>query len=175
MTDPEPPSVDPRRFAEIMRSLAGGVAVVTTLDEHGEPKGLTSTAVASVSADPPLLLVCVATTSRTLPALRHRGRFVINFMRADADEACARFASKRGDKFADLDWQRSVGGLPVLAGVTTGWAECTIVEEIPAGDHIIFIGHVDDGAGGTAALDPLVYYQRTYGSWTPLAGEAVAA
>ena len=169
------PSIDPTRFAEIMRSLAGGVAVVTTLDEHDRPRGLTSTAVSSVSADPPLLLVCVATTSRTLPALRHRRRFVVNFMGAGADDACARFASKQEDKFAGVEWEPGPGGLPVLAGVATGWAECATVEEIGAGDHVILIGRVQDGAGGRDPAPPLVYYHRTYGSWTPLDGRAVAA
>src|SRR3989442_1370034 len=62
--------VDRETFAEIMASFPSGVAIVTTLDEAGEPKGLTTSAVASVSAEPPLLLVCVDFTSRTLPALR---------------------------------------------------------------------------------------------------------
>jgi flavin reductase (DIM6/NTAB) family NADH-FMN oxidoreductase RutF len=53
-------------FVEIMASYPAGVAVVTTLDVDGTPKGLTTTAVSSVSAEPPLLLVCVDLKSRTL-------------------------------------------------------------------------------------------------------------
>src|ERR687888_1931137 len=102
--------VDRESFAEIMSSFPSGVTIVTTLDETGVPKGLTSSAVASVSADPPLLLVCVDFTSRTLPALRAGGRFLVNFMRAGTAEVSRLFASKSEDKFAAVVWRPTESG-----------------------------------------------------------------
>ena len=63
-----------------MSAFPTGVAVVTTLDAEGGPRGLTTNALCAVSAEPPLLLVCVDRESRTLPALLHSGRFVVNFL-----------------------------------------------------------------------------------------------
>src|SRR2546428_13847279 len=91
--------VDRQTFFEIMASFPSGVAVVTTLDGEETPRGLTSTAVSSVSADPPLLLVCVDVESRTLDSLRVRGRFVVNSMRQGRGELCMLFASKAADTF----------------------------------------------------------------------------
>ena len=81
-----------------------GVAIVTTLEPDGTPRGLTTNAVASVSAAPPILLVAVDRGSRTLPALLHSKRFVVNFMRDDCAELCALFASKADDKFSQVAW-----------------------------------------------------------------------
>ena len=65
-------SVDKATFFAIMGAFPTGVTIVTTMDQNGEPKGLTSNAVASVSAEPPLMLVCVDKRSNTLEALRAR-------------------------------------------------------------------------------------------------------
>src|SRR5207244_7390775 len=94
-----PMPVDRQTFFEIMASFPSGVAIVTTLDGDGTPRGLTSTAVSSVSADPPLLLVCVDVESRTLVALRRSRRFVVNFMRQGRGELSRLFASKSDSKF----------------------------------------------------------------------------
>src|SRR5205085_6098345 len=121
--------VDRTTFAEIMASFPSGVAIVTTLDESGEPKGLTTSAVASVSAEPPLLLVCVDFTSRTLPALRAGGRFLVNFMRAGTAELCRRFASKAEDKYGSVAWRPTESGMPLLYEDAIAWAECVTVQE----------------------------------------------
>src|SRR5206468_3493674 len=69
-------------FFAIMGAFPTGVAIVTTMDNHNQPKGLTSNALCSVSAEPPLLLVCVDKNSNTLPALRHSQKFVVNYLSA---------------------------------------------------------------------------------------------
>jgi len=101
-------------FMHIMSAFPTGVAIVTTLEPDGTPRGLTTNAVTSVSADPPILLVCVDRASRTLPALLHSKRFAVNFMRDDCAEICGLFASKADDKFAHVAYRASPGGLPLL-------------------------------------------------------------
>src|SRR3989442_3864892 len=135
--------VDRETFAEIMASSPSGVAFVTTLDEAGEPKGLTTSAVASVSAEPPLLLVCVDFTSRTLPALRAGGRFLVNFMRAGTAELCRLFASKAEDKFAAVAWRPTESGMPLLHEDAIAWAAGVTVQEVEAGDPVVLVGHGD--------------------------------
>jgi flavin reductase (DIM6/NTAB) family NADH-FMN oxidoreductase RutF len=157
--------VDRETFAEIMASFPSGVAIVTTLDEAGEPKGLTTSAVASVSAEPPLLLVCVDFTSRTLPALRAGGRFLVNFMRAGTAELCRLFASKAEDKFAAVAWRPTESGMPLLREDAIAWAECMTVQEVEAGDHVVLVGQVEAGEPPAAGKQPLVYYRRVWGAW----------
>src|SRR5437764_15186396 len=115
--------VERQTFLEIMASFPSGVAIVTTLDGGDVPRGLTTTAVSSVSAEPPLLLVCVDLTSRTLPALRDGGRFVVNFLREGRSELARLFASKADDKFEGVDWRPTASGMPVLESDALAWAE----------------------------------------------------
>jgi flavin reductase (DIM6/NTAB) family NADH-FMN oxidoreductase RutF len=150
-----------------MASYPAGVAIVTTRDLAGTPRGLTTTAVASVSADPPLLLVCVDLQSRTLPALREGGRFVVNFMKEGTSELCRVFASKAEDKFDGVAWRPTESGLPLLHEDTLAWAECEIVEEEERGDHVILLGRVLAGEPAADDAAPLMYYRRSWGVWRP--------
>ncbi len=160
--------VDRDEFFAIMSAFPTGVAIVTTLDEHGEPKGLTTNAICSVSADPPMLLVCVDKTSRTLAALRHAQRFVVNFMSDGRAELCALFASKADDKFANVAWEPGLGGVPCLTEDALAIAECRTEQELEAGDHLILTGLVEAGRPPDPDRVPILYYRRAYGS-TPTA------
>jgi len=160
--------VDRDLFVEIMASYPAGVAVVTTLDTDGTPRGLTTTAVSSVSAEPPLLLVCVDLTSRTLPALRAGGRFVVNFLREGRSELARLFASKAEDKFANISWRPSASGLPLLHEDVVAWAECATVHELEVGDHVLLVGRVEDGGSQPELGRPLMYYRRSWGVWSPV-------
>jgi flavin reductase (DIM6/NTAB) family NADH-FMN oxidoreductase RutF/predicted thioesterase len=150
-------------FFAIMSGFATGVAVVTTLDLLGRPRGLTAQSVASVSAEPPLLLVCIDRTSRTLPALRARGQFVVNFLRADHDALCALFASKADDKFANVVWREAGNAMPVLHEGSLAYAECRTEREIEAGDHVVLIGLVVGGKPPSGGDVPLVTYRHVRG------------
>ncbi len=161
-------AVDRETFVAIMSAFPTGVAVVTTLDEDGEPRGLTTNAVCSVSADPPMLLICVDRTSRTLAALRHARRFVVNFLSDTSAEVSELFASKADDKFARVRWEPGLGGVPLLVDDALAIAECRTDEEIEAGDHLILLGVVEAGRPADPERVPILYYRRAYGS-TPTA------
>jgi flavin reductase (DIM6/NTAB) family NADH-FMN oxidoreductase RutF len=153
--------VDRETYLEIVRAFPTGVAIVTALDEQGAPRGLTTNAVTSVSADPPLLIVCVDLESRTLPAIRGSGAFVVNFMAAETEDVCRLFASKAEDKFSRLSYDMSSRKLPILRLHTLAWAECSIERELQLGDHVVFVGLVEDGAT-TAQRSPIAYFSRAF-------------
>jgi len=154
-----------------MSAFPTGVAIITTLEPDGTPRGLTTNAVTSVSAEPPILLVCVDRASRTLPALLHSKRFVVNFMRDDCAELCALFASKADDKFARVPWSSGLGGVPILHEATVAHAECTTLDELEIGDHVVVTGLVEAGQAPAPADVPIVYFQRTYSSAPGRPGE----
>jgi flavin reductase (DIM6/NTAB) family NADH-FMN oxidoreductase RutF len=151
-------------FFAIMSAFPTGVAVVTTLDADGEPRGLTTNALCAVSADPPLLLVCVDRESRTLPGLLHSKRFVVNFLSEQRDELAQLFASKADDKFASVEWEPGLCGLPCLREDSLAYAECETVQELEAGDHMIVTGLVVGGLAPDPASVPILYFRRSYSS-----------
>jgi flavin reductase (DIM6/NTAB) family NADH-FMN oxidoreductase RutF len=157
--------VDKATFFAIMGAFPTGVTIVTTMDPDGTPRGLTSNAVCSVSAEPPLLLVCVDKRSNTLPGLRATRRFVVNYLHAGRDELANLFASKTPDKFENVNWRPAENGMPLLHSDTLAHAECTTVQEIDAGDHIVLLGQVDTGQPPVPASQPLMYFRRTYSTW----------
>lgn len=149
-----------RAFRDAIGRFPTGVTVVTATGPDG-PAGMTTNAVASLSLDPLLLLVCFESRSRTLEVVRSSRRFAVNVLRAGDEALAAVFASKRvgAEKFADVTHQES-HGVPVLDGALA-WIACELRELRPAGDHEIGIGAVL-GTGAGEAGDPLVFYRGGY-------------
>ena len=158
--------MDRATFVAIMGAFPTGVAIVTTMDDRNQPRGLTSNALCSVSADPPLMLVCVDKSSNTLPGLRHSRKFVVNYLSAGRGDLANIFASKEPDKFQGVSWRPASNGMPWLHTDTIAHAECAITQEIEAGDHLVFVGAVIDGQPPAPGTKPLMYFRRTYGTWT---------
>jgi flavin reductase (DIM6/NTAB) family NADH-FMN oxidoreductase RutF len=151
--------VEPTRFRTVMGHFATGVAVVTVDTPHG-PMGMTANAVASLSLDPVLALVCFDNGARTLPEVEKAKRFGVNVLAADQEHLARRFASKEDTKFADVP--HSVhDGIPVLDG-TLAWVGCELDQLIPAGDHTIGIGAVNAAELGVEGLEPLTWYRGRY-------------
>lgn len=165
--------IERQPFFEIMASFPTGVAIVTTVDEQGQPYGLTTSAVSSVSADPPTLLACVDISARTLAPLRTTRRFVVNFIREGRSDLCLHFASKADDKFSDVAWSATASGLPRLDRDALAWAECSTEQELVIGDHVVLIARVDDGGVADTGIAPLMYYRRSWGVWTPTQEQGV--
>ena len=61
------------------------------------------------------------------------------------------FATRGGDKFAELSWRPAASGAPVLDGVLA-WIDCDTEVIHEAGDHFIVIGRVRELDIGTPAL-----------------------
>lgn len=161
-------AVDPARFRALFGSVPACVSIVTTLDRHGEPRGLTCSAVSAVSLDPPLLLVCVDRRSRTLGPLLAHGAFVVNVLAERGRAAGEVFAGRSEDKFGGLVWRpsRPARGAPVLGEIVAAHAECVTVRTLPAGDHVIVIGRVDGAV--VHPRRPLLYHDRSYAVCAPI-------
>jgi flavin reductase (DIM6/NTAB) family NADH-FMN oxidoreductase RutF len=153
-------TVEPERFRIVMGHFATGVAVVT-VDAPGGAQGMTANAVASLSLDPVLVLVCFDNDARTLPEVERAGRFGVNMLAAGQEHLARRFASKQAAKFADVP--HSVhDGIPVLEG-TIAWVGCDLERLVPAGDHTIGIGAVHAAELGADGLEPLIWFRGGYG------------
>ena len=157
--------LDAQTFRAVMGSFPTGVIIVTTVGT-GAPRGLTTQSFLSVSTDPPLLLISLDKTSRTLDAVLASGAFVVNFLAAGREALARRFATKDDDKFSGVAWRPSdrAKGAPILAEDSVAYAECLIERMVDAGDHILIIGSVE---GGTVQSgQPLLYHRRVYAGWS---------
>jgi flavin reductase (DIM6/NTAB) family NADH-FMN oxidoreductase RutF len=151
-------------FRPLMGSFPTGVTIVTTIDENGEPRGMTLNAFMSVSSDPPLLAICVANRSATLAAIRRTGAFAVHVLDERSAHLSKRF-SQPAATFDGLFWHRSSTalGVPLLGRGTVAVAECLVDRIVPTGDHELVIGRI---VGGRHTEDePLLYHRRRYASW----------
>lgn len=158
---------DPDRFRQVIGHFPTGVSVVTCQGPDG-PAGLTTNAVASLSLDPVLLLVCFDRASRTLPAVAAAGRFAVNVLAADQEDLARAFASKRtpAEKF-EAATHRVAHGLPVLDGAVA-WLACDLRDLHDGGDHVIGVGAVtayDDASH--PPREPLVFHDGAYRGLAP--------
>lgn len=146
---------------EYYRKLSAGVAVVTTWGASGW-SGTTVSTLTSVSLDPPIVLCCIATGSRTLAAIRHADCFAVHLLTEDQQDLADRFSRPPSDasRFAELGYPVTlVRGVPVIGGaLAVGWCALHSVQEV--GDHAVVYGtlasvHVGGGR-------PLLWHDRRY-------------
>lgn len=153
------PTVDADSFRKAMAACPTGVMVVTSFGPEG-PSGMTANAVASLSLDPLLMLVCFEESARTLRSVRHSGAYGVNVLATGQEEVARTFASKmpEPEKWERIEWEQR-GGVPLLDGAVA-WIECEVKDLIDGGDHLIAIGSVLDVM--TSDREPLVFHKGEY-------------
>lgn len=153
------PEVLRKSFRAAMGNVAAAVSVVTTLD-GGTPHGTTVSAFASLSMEPPMLLVSLDRTSNLLARLRVGSIVGVNVLAAHHDQIGLRFAGKGDDKFVDVPWQLE-DGAPALVD-RHAWVALRVATLVEAGDHVLVLGDVLNA--NTSGQRPLTYWQRTFGT-----------
>ena len=126
-----------------MSRVASGVSVVTTDGPAGRA-GLTVSAMCSLSADPPAVLVCINRASRAGRIIRINGVFCLNVLASQQVDIARRFAGQPGgehDKFLKLEWDRFGTGAPVLRNAVAVF-DCNLTRGTDYGSHDILIGVV---------------------------------
>jgi flavin reductase (DIM6/NTAB) family NADH-FMN oxidoreductase RutF len=152
--------------AELLRRALGqfatGVTVVTTVDADGRPLGTTATAVASLSLDPPLVLVCLKRDSTTRSAILGHRAFAINVLAEEQEELSANFA-RRGTSasWRECEHDRWASGCPRLDGALAS-IDCTVEDILDGGDHEIVIGRVRDAGADHRPRRPLLHWRGRY-------------
>jgi flavin reductase ActVB len=154
-------TIHPELFRRAMTRLASGVTIVTTLDAEGRQRGFTASAFASLSLEPPLVLVCLDRAADSHPAFNFASSYVINVLGREHESLARRFATKGVDKFAGDEFRRGLlDGLPVLDDALVA-LKCGSHARHDAGDHTILIARVeyailrDDGA-------PALYFDSAF-------------
>ncbi|BAS28349.1 flavin reductase family protein [Limnochorda pilosa] len=154
--------MDPHTFRRALGRFATGVTVVTT----GTPQdfhGMTANAFASVSLEPPLVLVCVDRRARTCSRIPHFGAFGVNILQEDQAPLSDRFAGRTGTQDGPppaFHLVTAVTGTPLLEEAAVR-LDCRLYQSHAAGDHVIFVGEVLE-ARQTGDARPLLYYAGGY-------------
>ena len=166
-TAPQP--VASEAFRDAIARLPSGVTIVTTAGPAGKA-GFTATAVASVSDDPPTVLVCLNRKSPQNRLMQENAQFSINLLPKDAVTLANIFAGRTGlhleDRFQHGDWTTLFTGSPVLTEAITA-LDCRLLSFQDVGSHIVYFGTVV--ATLTKPRDPegakevLIYHDRHYG------------
>ena len=151
--------VDTRSFRDALGRLATGVVFVTAAPDD-EPSGLIVNSLTSVSLDPPLVSFCPSRSSLTWSRMRRAGRFGVNILGRQHESFAKRATPAGADRFAGLNWELGRRGMPLLTDALAT-LECEIVDEHPAGDHWIVVGHVDN-LHISPNTDPLVFFAGAF-------------
>jgi flavin reductase (DIM6/NTAB) family NADH-FMN oxidoreductase RutF len=155
-------SLSPKEFRMAMGSFATGVTVVT-VDVDGEVHGMTANAVASVSLNPLLVLVCVDHKNHTHTHLHTKKRFGINVL-SESQQAVSQYYARPDRTYekaeeAGARFERTQHGTPMLQDALT-YLECRLHSVQEAGDHTIFIAEIEDVV--LRSGDPLVFFRGKY-------------
>ncbi len=160
--------IDPRDLRNAFGAFMTGVTVVTTRDAEGNPIGFTANSFTSVSLDPPLVLVCLANTSRNYDAFTAAAGFAVNVLSEAQKEVSNTFARPVEDRFSVVDWRPGPHGSPIFEEVSA-WFDCSMFRTVEAGDHLILMGKVEAYENNT---HPGLGYAR--GAYVTPAAEAEA-
>jgi flavin reductase (DIM6/NTAB) family NADH-FMN oxidoreductase RutF len=152
-------SIDGMEFRRALGQFATGITVVTTRGADGRPQGLTVNAFASVSLEPPLVLVCIDRRSEVHAGLAQAGRFNVSVLGETQEAFSRRFAGGGPMKFEGIDLPLAANGLPAIPEALAV-LQCRLAAVHEAGDHVIYVGEVD--GLDTRPGPPLVYHGSAY-------------
>lgn len=159
-------TIDLDTFRQCLRRWPSGVTIVTA-KAGDEMHGMTVSAFSSVSAEPPLILVCANRNSRTHAVVQKAGGFAVNILAADQQDLSNRFSSSKTEasRFEGVAHRIGETGAPVLEG-TCVTMECRTKAAYDEGTHCIYIGEIV--AAHFTDKDPLVYAAGGYRGLTAL-------
>jgi flavin reductase (DIM6/NTAB) family NADH-FMN oxidoreductase RutF len=157
-----PMTIQSDAFRDVLRHFPSGVTIVTI--KAGEQiHGLTVSAFASISPNPPLVAVVIDHRHHAHKLLEEEGAsFAVNILAKDQVDLANRFAwLKDQDRFAQGNWGTGITGAPILVDALA-WLDCSMDGRFPAGTHTIYVGLVQASKVPRPGEDPLVYWNRGY-------------
>ena len=156
-----------------MGQHVSSVCVITT-QHQGKRFGLTATAMSSVCADPPRLLVCINKSGISHEMILAAGVFCVNVLGEPQDRVAKAFAGMMGrdfDRFSLGEWQELATGAPALKNAAAVF-DCEIKQVIDQFSHSILIGEVQAAQSGTGK-DSLLYGARRFRTLRKMISETV--
>ena len=152
-----------RALRKLRGLFASGVTVVTTAHD-GRLRGMAVSAFASISLEPPLVMVSLAHEAGTREMIADSGVFAVNILSDDQEFLSERFAARApivNERFEGVPYDTASTGSPILPQ-SVAWYDCEVIATYDGGDHVILIGRVTAIGFGDEARQPLLYYANRY-------------
>src|SRR6266436_3753101 len=137
--------MDPNVKKQVLRTFTYGLYAVSCADE-GEINAFTANWLSQASFDPPLLMLSVENTSRSLPMILHSHIFTVNVLRSGGRDLAGKLgksAIQHPDKLLGVGYQLGANGCPILHEALA-WIACEVRHTIPAGDSTVIVAEVVD-------------------------------
>src|SRR5712692_8710820 len=150
---------DRRDFRRALGQFATGVTVVSTRAKDGRRVGITVNSFSSVSLDPPLVLWSLSRQAPSFADFTSASHFAINVLAANQHHLSRQFSTPVSDKFKGVECLDGSAGCPLLKGATAHFV-CRNVRQLDGGDHVIFIGEVEEYKWSEG--EPLVFHSGRY-------------
>ena len=158
--------LDEQSLRDTLRFWATGVTIVSVAHQ-GVQHGMTVNSFASLSLEPPLVLVSLERGTRTHDLVDQAGVFAVSLLGQGQEALSERFAgreSEESDRFLNVETFTEESGSPILKEGLS-FFDCRVQSSHAAGSHTIFVGEVlVTGLLPSAQSEqaPLVYYNRNY-------------
>jgi flavin reductase (DIM6/NTAB) family NADH-FMN oxidoreductase RutF len=151
-------------FRTVIGQFATGVTIVTTLDGD-RPQGITVNALASVSLEPPMVMVALDRRRFIVPAIDASRRFAVNILAEDQQWLSDCFAGANvtpgRDAFCGAVWRPGETGIPIIDRAIAA-VECEVIDRFTVGDHHLYVGRVLATTLDEPDAPPLLYHRRRY-------------
>ncbi len=153
-----------RNLRDAFGTFATGVTLVTTY-WNGQDWGMTCSSFNAVSLDPALVLWNIRHSSASHEAFVRGGGYTVSVLGVEHKDLAQAFArGTQPERFAAGQFVR-LGSQRLQLASALAWFDCTLQQQVRAGDHDILIGQIDqfgsrDGKGlvferGQFAVDTL--------------------
>jgi flavin reductase (DIM6/NTAB) family NADH-FMN oxidoreductase RutF len=143
-------------FRAALGMFATGVTIVTARTPTGNLVGLTANSFNSVSLSPPLVLWSLGRAAASLDVFSTGSHYAIHILGADQHLLAQQFAAKSADRWQGVDYTLSFNGTPMIAGCIASF-ECFNRSRYEEGDHVIFVGEVENCSAQPSA-SPLLFH-----------------
>lgn len=158
----EKAAFDSNELKAAMRSLAGGVSVITA-GTGSSRTGATVTSATALSMEPATMIVNINKSSSTWPIIARYNHFCVNILSAEQQDVASRFAGVGGlkgvDRYTDAEWFELESGASALRGALAA-IDCAVEDVIERHTHAIIIGRVLSVERAEGA--PLIYHGGRY-------------
>ena len=147
----------------ILRHFPYGLYVITVARD-GEDHGMTANWLTQAAFEPPMAVVAIENTSKTIAMIRDAHHFGINLLLSGQRELAGKVGKSSEQAPQKLKGIKTkpapVSGTPVLVDAL-GWVECRVVATLPAGDHTLVLGEII-GAGVEHEGQPLTLHEAGF-------------
>lgn len=153
------------QMRKTLRLWASGVVVVCT-ELKGEKYGMTVSAFASITLDPPVIIVSLNHNTRTLQLIRKSKKFSVSILGEDHLDISKQFSGEKQipegkDRFHNIATFKSVTGCPIITE-SIAWLDCEVLQMRNISTHVIVGGKVLRTGHSNYKVKPLLYYDRNY-------------